>query len=253
MQRIAIDSDTRVLVLTGAGISAESGIPTFRDSDGLWETHRFEDVASPVGFRRDPLLVWRFYSQRRAGAAGCAPNRGHRALAALEARLGDHFLLATQNVDGLHRAAGSERVIELHGNLMTSRCSVCDRPPFPDSKAYADGVVPMCGVCAAAGRDALLRPHIVWFGESLDPESLDRVDRFIASALGNRLVFLAVGTSGLVWPAAGMVDEVRRVGGETWLANADPAANGSRFHHVVLGQAGTVLPELLGVADALSG
>jgi NAD-dependent deacetylase len=247
MERIEIDDGTRVLVLTGAGVSAESGIPTFRDSNGLWENHRVEDVASPQGFARDPMLVWQFYSQRRAGVVGCAPNRGHRALAALEERLGDRFLLATQNVDGLHVAAGSKRVIELHGNLLTSRCNRCDRAPFPDSKAYASGVVPMCGVCAAAGRDSILRPHIVWFGEQLDPRSLAAVDAFIDGARGHRLVFLAVGTSGLVWPAAGMVDDVRRVGGETWLANADAAANAARFDHVVLGPAGTVLPTLLGV------
>lgn len=128
--RLHLDDDTWMLVLTGAGVSAESGIPTFRDAGGLWEQHRVEDVASPDGFRKDPALVWRFYAQRRAQMASRQPNAGHRALAAVEARLGDRFLLATQNIDGLHAAAGSGRVAELHGNLFKTRCSVCDRPPF---------------------------------------------------------------------------------------------------------------------------
>src|SRR5688572_33455322 len=111
---ITLDANTHLLVLTGAGISAESGIPTFRDAGGLWEGNAVEDVASPDGFRRDPLLVWKFYSQRRAAMANVVPNAGHRALAALEERLGDRFLLVTQNIDGLHAAAGSRRVIEIH-------------------------------------------------------------------------------------------------------------------------------------------
>lgn len=125
MSVLTIDDATHVLVLTGAGISAESGIPTFRDSGGLWEGHDVRVVATPAGFADDPLLVWRFYSERRAAADGVVPNAGHCALVALERRLGDRFLLVTQNIDGLHRAAGSERVIELHGDLMRSRCSAC--------------------------------------------------------------------------------------------------------------------------------
>jgi len=235
---------TRVLVLTGAGISAESGVPTFRDAGGLWEGHRFEEVASPEAFARDPLLVWRFYSMRRAALVGIEPNPAHHAVAALEARLGDRFLLATQNVDGLHAAAGSRRMVELHGNLMTSRCSACDRPPFEDRQAYREGVAPMCGRCDAAGRAALLRPHIVWFGESLDAAHLDALERFVVDAAGD-LVFVAIGTSGVVYPAAGLVDLVGQVGGTTWLVNADRPANADRFDHVVLGRAGEVLPALL--------
>src|SRR5688572_25412777 len=124
MLNLPITDDTRVLVLTGAGISAESGVPTFRDAGGLWEGHDVREVATPAGFARDPLLVWRFYSERRANMNGIAPNDGHRALVELERRLGDRFLLVTQNIDGLHRAAGSERVIDLHGDLMRSRCTV---------------------------------------------------------------------------------------------------------------------------------
>src|SRR5262249_58537644 len=131
--------------------------------------------------------------------ATVAPNAAHRALAALEERLGDRFLLATQNIDALHQQAGSSRVLELHGALLRSRCTVCDRAPFEDRTAYRDGVAPMCGQCRAAGRDALLRPDVVWFGERLDRAVLSRVLRFLSHA-GRDLVFLAVGTSGLVQP-----------------------------------------------------
>jgi NAD-dependent deacetylase len=241
--RIELDN-TWLLVLTGAGVSAESGIPTFRAAGGLWESHRVEDVASPDGFRRDPALVWRFYSERRAHALKCAPNPGHAALAAIEARLGDRFLLATQNVDGFHVKAGSQRVVELHGNLFKSRCSVCDRPPFDDTEVYTDNHVPACGTCHRNGQFAVLRPHIVWFGEMLDPEHLGRVDGFMRRAAQGRFVFLAVGTSGAVFPAAAFVDAARRFGAETWLVNAEPAANTARFEHFVEGPSGAILPAL---------
>jgi NAD-dependent deacetylase len=246
MERPVIDDHTFVLVLTGAGVSAESGIPTFRDANGLWERHRVEDVASPDGFRRDPTLVWRFYSQRRAAAAGCAPNPGHHALVALERRLGDRFLLATQNVDGLHRRAGSERVVELHGNLFTSRCARCRRAPFADTTVYADGTVPACAECQGRGDFGPLRPHIVWFGEMLAGADLERVAAFVDRGAAHRLLFLAAGTSGNVHPAAGMVDEVRAAGGETWLVNAEPPANVARFDHFIEGASGVVLPQLFG-------
>jgi NAD-dependent deacetylase len=245
--RLSIDDDTWLLVLTGAGVSAESGIPTFRDAGGLWEKHRVEDVASPEGFRREPALVWRFYSQRRAGLAGCVPNPGHAAIAAVEQRLGDRFLLATQNVDGLHLAAGSRRVVELHGNLNTSRCSVCDRPPFEDREAYPEGTVPACGECQASGGFGVLRPHIVWFGEALDPANMERVQAFMMDAALHRFVFLAAGTSGAVYPAAGFVGAARAIGAETWLVNAEPADNTHAFAHFVQGPSGEVLPGLFGV------
>ena len=249
MPPIAARPTSRVLVLTGAGVSAESGVPTFRDAGGLWEGHRFEDVASPEGFARDPLLVWRFYAGRRAALDGIAPNPAHHALAALEARLGDRFLLVTQNVDGLHAAAGSRRVIELHGNLMRSRCTRCDRPAFEDRQAYRAGVAPMCGRCAATGRDALLRPDVVWFGEAIDGDALARIDGFCRG--DGDLELLTIGTSGLVYPAAALVDVVRRLGGTSTLVNADPAANSDRFDEVLLGPAGTIVPRL--VAGAASG
>lgn len=244
--RIALDEDTWLLVLTGAGVSAESGVPTFRDSNGLWESHRVEDVASPEGFARDPLLVWRFYGERRKAAAGVEPNEGHRALVRAEKKLGDRFLLATQNVDGLHTRAGSERVVEMHGTLFKTRCSRCDRPPFEDQDTY-ENAVPGCGKCQRPGSTALLRPHIVWFGEMLDPADLHRIERFAQSAAssGGKLVFLAAGTSGNVFPAAGLVDAARKLGADTWLVNAEPAENTRRFAHFARGPSGTLLPALL--------
>ena len=245
--RLRISDDTFVLVLTGAGVSAESGIRTFRDAGGLWEEHPVEQVASPQGFAADPALVWRFYSARRAKARTCVPNPGHRALAALEERLQDRFLLATQNVDGLHGQAGSRRVVEIHGSLFLTRCSSCARPPFADDREYMDAP-PTCDACAARGRRSLLRPHIVWFGEMLHPQDLLRISAFLDEGRRHRLVFLAVGTSGVVYPAAGMVLEARAAGAETWLVNADPADNARHFHHFVQGPSGRVLPELLGPA-----
>jgi NAD-dependent deacetylase len=253
MPAIPIDDKTWVLVLTGAGVSAESGIPTFRDANGLWENHAVEQVASPQGFRDDPVLVWRFYSQRRAAAKACAPNPGHQALVTLEQRLGERFLLATQNVDNLHRRAGTQRLVELHGNLFMTRCSSCSRPPFEDLEEYTDKKVPGCGRCHEAGRDALLRPHIVWFGEMLEPRHLRQVAEFIeqaghAARSGGRFVFLAAGTSGVVFPAARMVDDARARGAESWLVNAEPADNTAHFHHFVQGPSGKLLPELFGLS-----
>lgn len=242
-QTLALDEDTSVLVLTGAGISAESGIPTFRAAGGLWETHPIEQVASPAGFARDPGLVWRFYSERRKKALTCLPNPGHHALRALEERLGDRFLLATQNVDDLHRRAGSERLVEMHGNLFLTRCSSCAWAPFRDLEEHRGPDLPLCPACARTGQRSLLRPHIVWFGEMLDPRDLERIDRFMAAA--RRLVFLAVGTSGAVWPAAGIVRTARARGATTWLVNAEAAENTEVFHHFVEGRSGLVLPDLL--------
>lgn len=237
---LRLDGGVRVLVLTGAGVSAESGIPTFRDGNGLWENHRVEDVASPEGFAHDPSLVWRFYSLRREAAARCTPNPGHNALAALEARLGESFLLATQNVDGLHRAAGNERLVEMHGNLFTTRCSGCDRPPFHDESLHFDAI-PRCDRCGA-----MLRPHIVWFGEMLDPADLRRIEDFIHDSRGGRLLFIAAGTSGVVYPAAGLVEVCKRAGAETVLVNLEAPANVRAFDRVIEGRSGEVLPALFG-------
>lgn len=243
--RLRLTDDTSLLVLTGAGVSAESGIPTFRGINGLWENHRVEHVASPQGFRADPALVWRFYSMRRRAAKPCEPNAAHRAIAEAERRLGARFLLATQNVDGLHRRAGSQRVLEIHGSLFRTKCFSCEREELDDDRAFADGEVPSCDRCGKGQ----LRPAVVWFGEALNPEHLDQIGEFLAEgARRGRVIFLAVGTSGAVHPAAGLVHAARRLGAETWLVNADPADNGSAFEHFLQGKSGEILPRLLAVA-----
>ena len=235
-----VDERTMVVVMTGAGVSAESGIPNFSSAGGLWKTHRFENLASPEGFRADPDLVWRFYSHRRELAKQCRPNPGHMALADLERRLGDRFLLVTQNVAGLHREAGSERIVELHGNLFTTRCADCERPPFHDPALHENGT-PGCELCGGK-----LRPHIVWFGECLESEHFDRVEAFFGRAKqeDQRLVFLAAGTSGVVYPAAGLVDFAACFGAETWLVNSEPPDNAHCFRYFVKGKSGEELPRL---------
>jgi NAD-dependent deacetylase len=240
--RIPIDDRTRLLVLTGAGISAESGLATFRGAGGLWDGHPVEQVASPGGFAADPELVWRFYSMRRAAAATAAPNAAHEALAAVEERLGERFLLVTQNVDGLHGRAGSRRLVEIHGTLWRTRCSACMRPPVADAAYPVEPPLPRC----ACG--ALLRPDIVWFGEMLGAAETGWIDAFMrdASRSGDPFVFLAVGTSGTVHPAAGYVAAARRLGAATWLANLDPPDNLHAFDHFVAGPATATLPRLLG-------
>ncbi len=184
-----------IVVLTGAGISAESGLRTFRDADGLWENHRVEDVATPEAFARKPALVYRFYNERRRSLPGVAPNAAHAALARLEAAWKGAFLLVTQNVDDLHDRAGSRKLLHMHGELLKARCLACRQVlPWPGD-LDADHRCPVC----AHGR---LRPHIVWFGER--PLEMDR----IYAALERCSLFVAIGTSGHVYPAAGFVEAV---------------------------------------------
>ena len=241
MTPLRFGPQTHVLVLTGAGVSQESGVPTFRDANGLWEGHAVEDVASPEGFERNPKLVWRFYSERRLAAKKVHPNPGHFALSALEAKLGERFLLATQNVDGLHRRAGSQRVLAIHGELFESRCVRCAEP-FADDAAYLDATLPVCGRCGSP-----TRPNIVWFGEMLDPAHLEAVGEFIERG-GEHLVFIAAGTSGLVYPAAGFVDTANAAGGTSHLVDAAPSREfASRFDHVHVGKSGELLPGLFSV------
>lgn len=235
---LKIGPDTHLLVLTGAGVSAESGVPTFRGGGGLWENHPVEQVASPDGFRQDPERAWRFYSKRRSELGEIQPNAGHEALAEVERRLGDRYLLVTQNVDGLHRRAGSERIVEIHGSILESRCDSCDRSPFPDETAYEQ--VPICDACGR-GR---LRPAVVWFGEMLDRADLGHIETFINTAPPGDWVFLAVGTSGAVYPAAGLVLQARSAGATTWLVNLDPPDNRAAFENFVRGPSGEVLPGL---------
>lgn len=227
-----------VLVLTGAGISAESGIPTFRDANGLWENHAVEDVASPEGWARDPALVWRFYALRRAGAARCAPNEAHHALARLERKLGARLLVATQNVDALHEHAGSTRVAHVHGELERSRCSApdCGAPSFPDARSYPSlDEVPPCERCGAP-----VRPDIVWFGEV--PMHLDTLHL----ALRRCATFVAIGTSGLVWPVAGFVRFLReaRPDVRTIYVGPEAPANAEWFDEHRLERATVAVPAL---------
>jgi NAD-dependent deacetylase len=233
---LSIAPGTRVFVLTGAGISAESGIRTFRDAGGLWGQYRFEDVASPEGWRKHPEVVWRFYAQRRAQAATCEPNPAHRALAALERTMGERLFLCTQNVDDLHEKAASERVVHMHGELMKSRCETCRRPPFSDRTPHES--IPRCD-CGAR-----IRPHIVWFGEM--PFELERIAREIDACD----VFITIGSSGAVYPAAGFVSAVRGramrdgVSVRTVYVGPEEPDNTAMFDECRLGKAGDVVPAL---------
>lgn len=238
---IRIPRDHEVLVLTGAGISAESGIQTFRDAGGLWEQHRIQDVATPEGWHRDPQLVWRFYSERRKQERECQPNGAHQALAELERRLvPGSFTLVTQNVDSLHERAGQREVIHMHGELRKTRCERCDRPPFVDEALYMGPHLPRCG---CGGR---LRPHIVWFGEI--PFEMERIHRAVESCD----LFVVVGSSGVVWPAAGLVQQIRyrqRQGQEvqSLYVGLERPENAQAFDLCRLGPAGQVLPGLFQV------
>jgi len=214
----------RVVVLTGAGISAESGVPTFRDADGLWEGHDVLDVATPEGFERDPDTVLRFYDQRRRALATVEPNEAHRALARLEGTLGDEMLVVTQNVDDLHERAGSVRLVHMHGELLRALCSECGARPEWAGDLIGRPACPACG-----RRD--LRPDVVWFGEI--PYELDRIE----SALMACDVFAAIGTSGAVYPAAGYVALAAAFGAHTVELNLLPTAGLVEFEQVRTGLA----------------
>jgi NAD-dependent protein deacetylase/lipoamidase len=233
---LAITPTDRVFILTGAGVSAESGIPTFRGVGGLWRNYRIEEVASPHAWTRDPRLVWEFYSMRRRVAADAKPNPAHFVLAKLEQKLQDRLFLCTQNVDDLHEQAGSMRVIHMHGELFKSRCDRCTRTPFHDTTTYdLPAELPRCD---CGGR---IRPHICWFGEL--PFELDRIFR----ALDECTVFIAVGTSGVVEPAASFVAQVDGAARTIYVGPEEPA-NASAFTECHLGKAGAVLPKLLGAS-----
>ena len=242
---LRIPADASVVVLTGAGISAESGIATFRDSGGLWENHSVEQVATHEGFLRDPALVWRFYSARREAALRVQPNAAHEAVAALERYLDarGRFTLVTQNVDGLHERAGSNRVLRVHGSLFQTRCDNADCPrsttAFPDETTHYEGP-PRCPECGAFDR-----PNVVWFGEFLDPA----VESAARHAITDCDLFLAVGTSGVVWPVAGYAMLAHQLGARTVLANLEVSDNLSSFREVYLGKASEVVSVLLSEAS----
>jgi NAD-dependent deacetylase len=221
-----------VAVLTGAGISAESGVPTFRGEGGLWRNFRPEQLATPEAFRRDPALVWEWYDWRRGLIDSCAPNAAHGALAEMEAALPD-FALITQNVDGLHQAAGSRNVLELHGDIWRMRCTGCGRVS-EDRRVPLPEIPPRCPECGA-----LLRPDVVWFGESLPLEVLDAA---WAAAARCRLM-LVVGTSALVQPAASLPLVALRNGARLVEVNPAETPLSAHAHEILRGPAAAVLPE----------
>jgi NAD-dependent deacetylase len=222
----------RIFVLTGAGISAESGLPTFRGVDGLWRSHRVEELASPEGFERDPLLVWNWYNERRAAHASIQPNAGHVALARLEARAAG-VTLATQNVDSLHLRAGSRNVLELHGNLREARCNGCGTRRPLDGPLAPEDIRHGCG-----GR---FRPDIVWFGESLPEAVWERAARAAAEAD----VVLVVGTSGVVEPAASLASRLPRDDAYVIEVNPEDTAISYRADAVLRGPSAAILPRLV--------
>ena len=228
----ALREARHVCVLTGAGVSAESGVPTFRDAqEGLWARYRPEDLATPEAFLDDPALVWRWYRWRRDMVARVEPNPGHAALARLACRV-PHLTLVTQNVDNLHQRAGSKDVIEFHGNIFQDRC-------FAEGTLHrADDTqeTPLCPECGS-----YLRPGVVWFGETIPEEALARS----CAAAADSDVFLSVGTSSQVYPAAGLADIARRNGAMLVEVNPNPTMQASSFDFALAGKSGEILPELL--------
>lgn len=217
-----------IVILTGAGISAESGIRTFRASDGLWEEHRIEDVATPEGFARDPALVQRFYDARREGALAAAPNAAHLALARLEREWPGKVTLVTQNVDDLHGRAGST-AIPMHGELASAWCAACDARHRWTGTLIEGPACPACGARA-------LRPDIVWFGEM--PYRMEEIEE----ALSEADLFVSIGTSGAVYPAAGFVRAAREAGAHCLELNLERSEGSRWFHETRLGLAGQVVP-----------
>ena len=219
-----------IVILTGAGISAESGLATFRGPDGLWEGHRVEDVATPEAFARNPALVHAFYDARRANLQRVEPNAAHKALARLDAEWPGDLLIITQNVDDLHERAGAKRLLHMHGELRSAWCRACDaRMGWAGEMGHG----PACPVCGVAGG---LRPDIVWFGEM--PYDMDRIDR----ALMDADLFVSIGTSGNVYPAAGFVQTALHVGAQTLEMNLDPSLGSYLFHESRTGSAGALVP-----------
>lgn len=232
----ALRTAGRIAVLTGAGISAESGVPTFRGPEGLWRRYRPEDLATPLAFARDPALVWEWYRWRRQRMAAVSPNPGHFALARMEARR-PGFVLVTQNVDGLHAAAGSRNLVELHGNIWRDRCT--SRPPHRFDRQFGEGTegameIPRCH-CGAP-----LRPDVVWFGEGLAPGDLEAaIEAFREADLA-----LVVGTSSVVYPAAALPGVAKSAGALVVEINPDETPLSGEADVVLRGPSGVVLPEL---------
>nr|WMC98441.1 NAD-dependent protein deacylase [Aminobacter aminovorans] len=224
---------TSIVVLTGAGISAESGVDTFRDKDGIWSKIDYRDVATPEGFARNPELVDDFYNQRRAGLADVAPNAAHVALARLERQFRGKFLLVTQNIDDLHERAGSQRLIHMHGELTKASCAHCGtRNPWHGDILRTS----RCPSCQEVGQ---LRPDVVWFGEM--PYLMDEIDEALASCD----LFVSIGTSGNVYPAAGFVEQARHAGARTVELNLEPSEGYDLFEQAINGRATEIVPEFV--------
>lgn len=228
-----------IVILTGAGVSADSGLATFRGADGLWEGHRVEDVATPEAFRRDPALVHDFYDARRAKLGSVQPNAAHRALARLDAEWPGELLLVTQNVDDLHERAGSKRLLHMHGELTKGRCLACD-----ERFAWA-GPMGEAAICPQCGVEGRVRPDIVWFGEM--PHDMERID----DALQRCDLFVSIGTSGAVYPAAGFVQSARYRGARTLEMNLEPSLGSFLFDESRTGRASELVPSW--VEEALGG
>ncbi len=220
-----------IVILTGAGISAESGLKTFRGADGLWEGHRVEDVATPEAYGRDPELVHQFYDARRARLSEVEPNAAHHALARLDAEWAGELLMVTQNVDDLHERAGARRLLHMHGELTSGWCLACDER-FGWDGPMGEGA--SCPICQIAGR---VRPDIVWFGEM--PYEMERIDQ----ALANCDLFVSIGTSGAVYPAAGFVQTARYCGAKTLEINLEPSQGSMYFDERRYGAAGVEVPK----------
>lgn len=215
----------KVVVLTGAGVSAESGLKTFRDNDGLWENHRVEEVATPEAFAANPDLVYRFYNLRRASLLETEPNAAHVALMELEHHLGRNFLLVTQNVDNLHERAGSRQLLHMHGELTKARCTRCNAVHKWQQSLDASDTCPSCYSLGS------LRPHIVWFGEM--PLYLEEIGQALAACD----LFVAIGTSGNVYPAAGFYQQAKAYGARTLEINLVPSDNAAGFNEGLYGPA----------------
>ncbi len=222
-----------VAFVTGAGISADSGVPTFRGPEGLWRNFRPEELASPEAFERDPRLVWEWYNWRRELIATKTPNAAHVALADLEHRIADCWLI-TQNVDGLHRDAGSSRLSEIHGNIWKVRCTGCGR--VVENRQVPIPLLPQCADCGG-----LVRPHIVWFGENLDPADINRS----YAALNGCEMLLIVGTSGVVYPAAGFASVAKAAGAFVVEINLDPTPHTDIVDVSLQGRAKDIVPQLV--------